>query len=95
MDNLIVNCYLIANGQIHNVNLNNVWIIRIMIKYYYKKGTKDNILAYILQVANGIGINVDKLLVLISMLPHKGHVLKHIVNGLIHLNHVVISIVHK
>ena len=65
MDNLIVNYYLIANGQIHNVDLNNVLIIRIIIKYYKKKGTKDSILVFMLQAANGIGINVDKLLAVI------------------------------
>ena len=31
MDNLIVNCYLTANGRIHSVVLNSVLIIRIIL----------------------------------------------------------------
>ena len=31
MDNLSVNCYLTVNGQIHNVVLNSVLIIRIIL----------------------------------------------------------------
>lgn len=83
--NQIVSCYLIANGKIKNVVSSNVLIIR----------TKGNIHAYLLQDANGIGTNADKLLALILMPLHKELVLKLIANGLMHLKPVVISIVLK